>query len=73
MDVIVSVDTATAHLAGAMGKPTLILLTYACCWRWMRDTQTTPWYKSAKLFRQQIPGDWTLPVEQVKTKLRAMV
>jgi hypothetical protein len=72
MDVVVTCDTSTAHLAGAMGKPTYILLNFACCWRWMRDTETTPWYNSARLFRQNLPGDWSLPVSQIATKLRIL-
>lgn len=73
MDVIVSVDTATAHLAGAMGKPVLIMLTYACCWRWMHEQPTTPWYRSAKLFRQKVPGGWNIPIEGVKRELETML
>jgi hypothetical protein len=52
MDLIVTVDSGVAHVAGALGKPVLILLPYANCWRWMLDRQDTPWYASAKLFRQ---------------------
>jgi hypothetical protein len=72
MDVVVTCDTSTAHLAGALGKPVLIMLNFACCWRWMRDSETTPWYNSATLYRQNVPGDWDLPISQVATKLRMM-
>lgn len=71
LDVVVAVDTAVAHLAGAMGKPVLILLPYSCCWRWMRGTDRTPWYDSAKLFRQSVPGEW--PMEAVAQELRSMI
>jgi hypothetical protein len=72
MDVLVSIDTATAHLAGAMGIKTLLLLNFAPCWRWMRDTETTPWYKNHKLFRQHMPGAWGEPVASVARQLRMM-
>jgi hypothetical protein len=73
MDVVVSTDTATAHLAGAMGKPVMILLPYSCCWRWMRDSETTPWYRSARLYRQKDAGDWAYPVQNVARALRNML
>ncbi len=69
MDFMVSVDTGTAHIAGALGRPTFILLPYANCWRWMLDRQDTPWYSSAKLFRQFTPGDWTTPVNRIKADI----
>lgn len=70
LDVVVTVDTAVAHLAGALGKPTMILLPYSCCWRWMRDTETTPWYHSARLYRQHTPGEWEYSVQNVARALR---
>lgn len=73
LDVVVTIDTATAHLAGAMGRPVLIMLPYSCCWRWMRDSETTPWYRSAKLFRQKQPNDWLSPVGRVAQELRKML
>ncbi len=66
MDLIVSVDSGVAHIAGALGKPVLILLPYANCWRWMRDRADTPWYSSVKLFRQSSPGQWAEPVSGVR-------
>ena len=72
MDVVVSVDTATAHLAGAMGKPTMILLPYSCCWRWMRNAPMTPWYDSVRLFRQHVAGNWQFPIAKLAHELRAM-
>lgn len=73
MDVVVTIDTATAHLAGAMGKPVMILLPYSCCWRWLRNTDHSPWYDSARLFRQPEPREWGYPVAQVAQELKGML
>ncbi len=73
MDLVVTVDTGVAHLAGALGKPVFILLPYANCWRWMRFRTDTPWYSSATLFRQFTPGDWTVPVMRVKAEIEGML
>jgi len=73
MDVVVTVCTATAHLAAAMGKPTFIMIPFSPCWRWMRGRDTTPWYDSVRLFRQQVPGEWPYPVANVASKLREML
>jgi Flp pilus assembly protein TadD len=58
LDLLVSVDTSIAHLAGAMGVPTLLLLPYAPDWRWILGRDDTPWYASLRLIRQERPGDW---------------
>ena len=58
MDVVISVDTAIAHLTGALGRPVWILLAHAADFRWMLDRTDTPWYPSARLFRQARPRDW---------------
>ena len=58
MDLIVSVDTSVAHLAGAMGRPVWILLPYNADWRWMLDRPDSPWYPTARLFRQRTIADW---------------
>jgi hypothetical protein len=65
------VDTAVAHLAGAMGKPVWIMLPYAPEWRWMLDREDSPWYPTAKLFRQEGAGDWQGVVKRVAEYLRA--
>ncbi len=71
MDVVVCTDSANAHLAGALGKPVLLLLPYSCCWRWMRKGITTPWYRNTRLFRQAVPEMW--PIGYVRTALEEML
>ena len=58
LDLIVTVDTSVAHLAGALGRPVCILLPYSPDWRWLLERQDSPWYPTAKLFRQSVPDDW---------------
>lgn len=65
LDLVVTTDTCIAHLAGAMGKPVWILLPNLADWRWMQETETTPWYPTARLLRQREPGDWAWVVERV--------
>jgi tetratricopeptide (TPR) repeat protein len=72
MDVVISVDTSVAHLAGAMGRPTWILLPFDPDWRWMLDKETTHWYASAKLYRQAVRGDWSVPLGRIAADLAAM-
>ena len=58
LDLVISVDTAVAHVAGALGKPVWLLNRHDACWRWMRGRDDTPWYPTMRLFRQSKPGDW---------------
>jgi hypothetical protein len=55
-----------------MGKPTWVILKIAPDWRWMHNRPDTPWYPTARLFRQQTAGDWRAPVEQVASELRVL-
>jgi len=71
LDLVVTVDTSVAHLAGAMGRPVWILLPYAPDWRWLLDRSDSPWYPSARLFRQWSPGDWDGLARQVAQALSA--
>jgi hypothetical protein len=71
LDLVISVDTAVAHLAGALGKPVWILIPAAGTdWRWMSDRSDSPWYATARLFRQPAPGRWAEVVEQVVASVR---
>ncbi|MGQ0677805.1 MAG: tetratricopeptide repeat protein [Rhodospirillales bacterium] len=69
LDLTVAVDTAVAHLAGALDRPVWILLPYAADWRWLVDRADSPWYRSATLFRQERPGDWAAVIERIREKL----
>jgi Tfp pilus assembly protein PilF len=69
LDLVISVDTSTAHLAGALGKPVWILNRYDNCWRWLLNRNDSPWYPSAKLFRQNINRDWDEVIEEVRSEL----
>ncbi|MFB2922299.1 tetratricopeptide repeat protein [Aerosakkonema funiforme] len=69
LDLVITVDTAVAHLAGAMGKPVWVLLCYNPDWRWMSDREDTPWYPSVRLFRQNRSGDWQEVLERVAQTL----
>ena len=71
MDLVISVDTSVAHLAGALGRPTWILLPYDPDWRWGLGTGTTPWYASARLYRQAARDDWTGVLARLQRDLAA--
>jgi tetratricopeptide (TPR) repeat protein len=69
LDLIISVDTAVAHLAGALGKPVWTLLPFSPDWRWMLERDDSLWYPTMRLFRQPLPGDWGTVIESVKKEL----
>ncbi len=69
LDAVVTVDGVLAHLAGALGKPVLLLLPFAADWRWGLADRT-PWYPRFRLFRQQVPGDWSQPLAEVAAALQ---
>lgn len=69
LDLLITVDTAAAHLAGALGRPAGLLLPFVPEWRWLRDRSDSPWYPSLRLFRQTAPGDWQGPVAEARAVL----
>ena len=70
LDLVISVDTSVAHLAGALGKPAWILLTHAPDWRWLLDRDDSPWYPTARLFRQSGDREWGGVIAQVHAALQ---
>jgi len=69
LDLVISVDTSVAHLAGALGAPTWVLQPHCPDWRWMLDRDHSPWYPTARLFRQPGPGAWPQVLRQVHEAL----
>jgi tetratricopeptide (TPR) repeat protein len=69
LDLLITVDTSIAHLAGAIGRPAWVLLAYTPDWRWQLERADTPWYPSLRLFRQKRPGDWAGVIEDVVAAL----
>jgi hypothetical protein len=69
LDLVISVDTSTVHLAAALGKPVWILNRFDTCWRWMVDRKDSPWYPTVTLFRQPGIGDWQSVISEVANRL----
>lgn len=69
LDLVITIDSAVAHLAGALGKPAWVLLQWQADWRWFRDREDSPWYPSLRLFRQPEPGAWSPVIERVRKEL----
>ena len=72
LDLIVAVDTAVAHLAGALGRPVCLLDRFDHCWRWLAGRRDTPWYEAMRVYRQPRPGDWEAVVAELAADLRAL-
>jgi hypothetical protein len=70
MDLVISVDTMVAHLAGALARPVWVLLLRNADWRWMTGRRDSPWYPTMRLFRQTVQGDWSHPVAALAQALR---
>ena len=72
MDLVICVDTAVAHLAGALNRPTWLLLPYNADFRWLRERSDSPWYPSMRLFRQTARNDWSCVIEQLKIAINEL-
>jgi hypothetical protein len=73
LDLVISIDSMPAHLAGALGIPTWTLLPASADWRWMDGRDDSPWYPTMRLFRQERPGDWTAVIARAVRELRTMI
>jgi hypothetical protein len=69
LDLVIACDTSVAHLSGALARPLWLLLPFMPDWRWMHDRTDTPWYPTARLFRQQALNDWGGVIERVREAL----
>jgi tetratricopeptide (TPR) repeat protein len=69
LDLVISIDTSAAHLAGAMGKPVLLLLPFSHDWRWFMERPDSPWYPTMHIFRQTVPGEWNTVISAVAAQL----
>ena len=72
VDLVITVDTSVAHLAGALGRPTFVLVPFCPDWRWMLARADSPWYPSLRLFRQPVAGDWESVIARVADAVRAL-
>ena len=73
LDLVIAVDTSTAHLAGALGKPVWILNRFDTDWRWLLDREDSPWYPTARLFRQDETREWDTVIARVQAALYKFV
>jgi len=73
LDLVISVDTAVAHLAGALGKPVWLLNCFDPCWRWLQNRDDSPWYPSLRQFRQPTPGDWPSVIGRARDAVQRLV
>ena len=73
LDLIISVDTSVAHLAGALGRPVWTLLPFVADWRWGLESEETPWYPTMRLFRQPAAGNWDAVIQRVAEELSRVV
>jgi len=73
LDLVIAVDTSVAHLAGALGEPTWMILSWVPDWRWLLECEDSPWYPTMRVFRQRAPGDWRGVAERVAAELRLVL
>ena len=73
LDLVISVDNSTLHLASAFGKPTLALISFVPDWRWFLERIDSPWYRNTKLYRQLKSGSWSKPLELLRADLERVV
>ena len=73
LDLIISCDTSIPHLAGALGRPVWVALNHVPDWRWLLDRDDSPWYPTARLFRQRRRGDWSSVFAQIERELRSLL
>jgi ADP-heptose:LPS heptosyltransferase len=72
LDLVISVDTSVAHLAGALGKPIWLLDRFDPCWRWLTGRRDSPWYPTLRIYRQPQPGDWDTVLADVARDLSSV-
>jgi ADP-heptose:LPS heptosyltransferase len=73
LDLVISVDTSVAHLSGALGQRTWVLLPHLPDWRWLMHRSDSPWYPSARLYRQHHARDWSAPLAQLAADLQTLL
>ena len=72
LDLVISVDSAIAHLAGALGRPVWLLDRFGHCWRWLAGRHDSPWYPAMRIYRQPAPGDWDSVIDEVSADLHQL-